>query len=60
MRNRLGHRLHGWQHDLDGEFFCPRCGKYPPLMRETQYCPLCGKKIEDDCEEVSNEDIGCM
>lgn len=35
-----------WKYDKDGDFFCSACEQYPPLMRETPYCPKCGKKMK--------------
>lgn len=37
-----------WLYDKDGDFYCSKCGKYPPLMRETKYCPMCGNEMKGD------------
>ena len=31
-----------WILDKDNDFYCSACKKYPPLIRQTNFCPKCG------------------
>lgn len=41
-----------WIFDEDNDFYCSACKRYPPLMRQSDFCPNCGADMrkEDNSE----------
>lgn len=39
-----------WESDGYGGIFCKRCGKRPPLLVKTDFCPRCGAKMDEGGE----------